>query len=139
MGITYTNRISIEDYNRLRAAVGFRRIPSHQGLAGLRNSAYLTAAADGEKTVGMARVLWDGGYTAFLADVMVDPDYQGSHIGYRLVRNILEFLQSQMEPGDSILISLGAAKQKEAFYQKLGFQIRPDESHGAGMSQWLAK
>lgn len=139
MEIQYTNSVPTEHYNSLREAVGFRRVSPRQAAAGLQNSAYLTAAADGEKTVGMARLLWDGGYAALLTDVMVDPAYQGNHIGYRLVQNVLDFLRSQMDPGDSVLITLGAAKQKEEFYRKLNFQARPNEDHGAGMSQWLTK
>ena len=44
-----------------------------------------------------------------------------------------------MKPGDKILVSLGAARLKELFYVKLGFQKRPNECEGSGMSQWLIK
>lgn len=139
MDIKYVNRISSEDYTQLRDSVGFSQIPLRQTIIGLKNTAYQVAAVDGNRTVGMARILWDGGYTAFLADVIVHPDYQGKHIGYEMVQNILDFLQSQMKPGDRILISLGAAKNKEPFYLKLGFLERPNEQQGSGMSQWLSK
>lgn len=139
MEIKYVNYISVEDYTRLRDLVGFGRIPLRQAAIGLQNTAYQVAAMDGEKTVGMARILWDGGYTAYLADVVVDPDYQGCHIGCEMVENIIRFLRSHLEPGEKVMLSLGAAKQKEPFYLKLGFQNRPNENQGAGMSQWLTK
>lgn len=139
MNIQYSNDLSAEDYTNLRRSVGFREIPLHQASVGLKNTAYQVAALDGAKTVGMARILWDGGYTAFLCDVIVHPDYQGSHIGTEMVARILDYLRSKLEPGDRILISLGAARDKEPFYHKLGFQSRPNELQGSGMSQWLTK
>ncbi len=94
---------------------------------------------DGNQTVGMARILWDGGYTAYLADVIVQPDYQGKHIGYEMVGKIVDYLKSQMESGDTIMLNLQAAKGKESFYLKLGFDVRPNDHQGSGMSQWLTK
>lgn len=38
-----------------------------------------------------------------------------------------------------IMFILGAAKGKEPFYEKLGFQIRPNENSGHGMFQWRKK
>ncbi|MBE6822062.1 MAG: GNAT family N-acetyltransferase [Ruminococcaceae bacterium] len=137
--IRLVNSISVEDYNRLRAAAGWREIPLHQAQAGLQNTAYQVAALDGETTVAMARILWDGGYTAYLADVIVHPDYQELGIGKKMVDNIMDFLYSKMEHGDSILLNLSAAKGKEAFYRKLGFKRRPNREYGAGMSLWLEK
>lgn len=139
MNIEYTNQISVEDYTLLRKAVGFREIPLHQAETGLRNTAYQVAAMDGERAVGMARILWDGGYTAYLADVIVHPDYQGKHIGYEMVNKIMDYLKSQLEPGDKIMLNLAAAKGKEPFYLKLGFDVRPNDHQGSGMSQWLTK
>ena len=139
MNIEYKNYISVEDYTKLRDSVGFRKIPIRQATIGLQNTAYQVAALDEDKVVGMARILWDGGYTAYLADVIVHPDYQGKHIGNQMVKNIIDYLQSQMEPGEGILLSLGAAEKKEPFYLKLGFQNRPNDHQGAGMSQWLTK
>lgn len=133
------NHISVEDYTRLRDLAGFRKIPVRQAAAGLKNTAYQVAAKDGGKVVGMARILWDGGYTAYLADVIVHPDYRGMHIGFRMVQNIIDYLKAQMRPGEAILFSLGAASGKEPFYRKLGFEDRPSGNLGAGMSQWLTQ
>jgi predicted N-acetyltransferase YhbS len=137
--ITYGHEISVEDYLSLRKAVGFKEYPMRQAAIGLQNTTHLVTAHDGEKTVAMARVLWDGGYAALLTDVAVHPDYQGKHIGGNMVNMILEYLRSQMQPGDKIMVSLEAAKGKEPFYSKLGFELRPCEHLGAGMSCWLTK
>ena len=139
MNIEYVNYISVEDYTYLRDSVGFRKLPMRQATIGLQNTAYQVAAKDEDKVIGMARILWDGGYNAFLADVVVHPDYQGKHIGYQMVKNIIDYLRSQMKSDECILFNLGAAKDKEPFYLNLGFQNRPNEHLGAGMVQWLTK
>ena len=41
--------------------------------------------------------------------------------------------------GERILFILGAAKGKEAFYEKIGFQRRPNEVSGCGMSMYRTK
>ena len=40
---------------------------------------------DNEPRLMFVRLLWDGGYIAFLSDVIVDPKYQGQGIGHKLV------------------------------------------------------
>jgi hypothetical protein len=37
------------------------------------------------------------------------------------------------------MICLLAAKGKEEFYKKFGFEERPNEKSGSGMSQWVKK
>ena len=137
--IIYGHQISVEEYLGLRKAVGFKEYPMHQAVVGLRNTSYLVTAMDGEKTVAMARILWDGGYAALLTDVIVHPDYQARRIGNDMINMILDYLRSQMQPGDKIMVSLEAAKGKEPFYRKLGFDLRPSDHLGAGMSCWLTK
>lgn len=139
MAIEYIGHLSAGDYLLLRKAVGFCEMPRRQAEISLQNTPYLVAAVDGGRTVGMARILWDGGYAVLLTDVVVHPDYQGKRIGAKMIGKILDYLRSQMEPGDKIMISLEAAQGKEPFYRKLGFEERPNEHQGAGMTQLLTK
>ena len=139
MEIHYIDHISVEDYNRLRHSAGWSLIPARQAQLGLDNTSFQVVALDGTVPVGMARILWDGGYQALLADVVVHPDYQGSGIGRNMVQQIIDYLRSQIQSGERVLLNLAAAKDKEPFYQKLGFDLRPNEDHGAGMTQWLTK
>ena len=52
------------------------------------NSQYVTTAFDGERLVGVARAVADGGVYATILNVAVDPEYQGLSIGKRLVRRL---------------------------------------------------
>jgi GNAT superfamily N-acetyltransferase len=137
MNITYVNSITAEDYTALRKSAGWKYIHPEQAAAGLEGSAFIVAAKDGLKTIGTARLIWDSGYSAYITDVVVFPDYRGQGIGTEMMNRILEFLRSKMKPGFKIAVYLLAAKDKEPFYEKFGFVARPYENRGAGMDLWL--
>ena len=61
--ITFTNNITVENYNALRAAVDWIQVTEKRASIALQHSFYLCVAMDGERPVGMARIVSDGGYT----------------------------------------------------------------------------
>ncbi|MDR1693554.1 MAG: GNAT family N-acetyltransferase [Oscillospiraceae bacterium] len=139
MGITYENNISAEDCAKLRASAGWREVHPDQLRAGLRSSAFIVAAQDGGSTVGMARLIYDGGYVAFIVDVLVLPQYQGRGIGKAMMERVLRNLRDRLKDGYTIQVDLMSAKGKEGFYEKFGFVKRPDNVYGCGMTQRLEK
>ena len=134
--LEYSNTLSAEEYCELREAVQWQPIVKTQAQSGLDHSDYLVACREGEKIIGCARIFWDKGYIAYLADVMVKPAYQGKGIGRKLVESCISYIQSQLQEGWRIKIVIVSAKGKEGFYEKFGFQIRPNENDGAGMQMW---
>jgi GNAT superfamily N-acetyltransferase len=137
MNITYTNTITVEDYNALRESAGWNPIHPEQAAASLAGSALVIAALDGIKTVGTARLVWDDGYAALVKDVLVLPEYQGQGIGTEMMNRIMIFLREKLKPSYGIQIDIMAAKGKEGFYEKFGFTVRPRENRGTGMDLWL--
>lgn len=137
MNIEYKQFVTAEDYNVLREAVGWARLCREQAQQGLENSVYVIGCYDNEKIIGAARVIWDGGYISYLADVMVMPEYQKMGIGKHMVQSAMDFMKSQLKDGWEIKMVLVAAKGKEAFYRQFGFHERPNEEAGAGMDVWL--
>ena len=135
--IVYTNTISVEDYNALRLSAGWSYIKPEQAQAGLDGSAFIISAKDDVKTIGVARLIWDGGYAALIKDVLVLPEYQGKGIGMYMTKQIIFYLKTNMKPGWGISIDLMAAIGKEGFYEKLGFVSRPRKNRGAGMDMWI--
>ena len=107
-----------------------------QAQSGLEHSDFMIACRDGHEIVGCARVFWDKGYIAYLADVMVKPEYQKQGIGKRMVSACISFIDSQLKDGWRIKIVIVSAKGKESFYEKFGFEIRPNINDGAGMQAW---
>jgi len=137
MEIEYVNEISVEDYNLLRTSVGWDPIKESRARTGLDNSAFIVAARCGERTVGMARVISDGGFVAFIADVVVHPEFQGQGIGRAMMERVVAYIDSLLEEDHLVYTVLTAAKGKEDFYKKFGFIARPTEEHGAGMFREL--
>lgn len=134
--IQYGSEITPEEYLELRRKVGWCLFPVEEAKAGIDNAYLVICARDGEKAVGVVRLLWDGGYIAMLSDVIVDPEYQGQGIGRTLVESTIRRMKDDMKPGYKVKLNLMAAKGKEPFYEKFGFVQRPNENLGAGMDQW---
>lgn len=137
--ITFRHDISVDDYNRLRGSVDFIQIVPTRAECALRNSLYKIIAVDGDTPVGMARVIGDGGYAYFICDVIVHPTYQSRGLGRKLIEDVLGWLESQVDEGETIMVNLMSAMNKEDFYSKLGFKRRPFGNHGSGMSRWIEK
>lgn len=133
----YKEFVSVTDYNALREAVKWGKLAVEQAQQGLKGSAYVVGCYDGSQIAGCARIIWDGGYIAYLADVMVMPKYQGMGIGRHMVELAIKFVKAQLKEGWKIKIVLVAAKGKEIFYKKFGFHERPNEKDGAGMDLWV--
>ena len=134
--LEYTHMLSAKEYCQLRAAVQWQPIAEDQAQSGLDHSDFIVACREQEKIVGCARIFWDKGYIAYLADVMVKPEYQGRGIGKKLVESCISYIHSQLKEGWRIKIVIVSAKGKEPFYEKFGFQVRPNENDGAGMQMW---
>ena len=134
--IEYNNELSAKEYCELRSAVGWQPLIEEQAQSGLDNSDFVIACRDDEKIVGCARIFRDKGYIAYLADVMVKPEYQKQGIGKRMVDECISYIDEQLKEGWRIKIVIVSAKGKEQFYEKFGFELRPNERDGAGMQVW---
>lgn len=139
MGLQYTDEMTGEEYNELRVSVEWRPISEGQAERGLAHTTFLAAVRDGDRIVGMGRMLFDFGYTAYLGDVIVRPEYQGQGIGRQIVQRLIDRTMEAAKEDDKIMFILVAAKDKEPFYEKFGFIRRPNEFSGDGMSMWREK
>lgn len=136
--IEFIKTIDIETYKEFRHSVGWLDLQHEQVKALLKNSICFSCLMDG-KTVGIARILWDGGYTAYLADVIVDEKFRGHGIGKKLVEHAVEEVKSRMQSGWKVKMLLLAAKDRESFYEQFGFVSRPNDHEGCGMNMFLQK
>lgn len=139
MDISYVNTISVTDYNNLRVSAGWGPIPEKQAQAGIDNSTYKVAAIVDGRTVGMVRLITDGGCVNFIQDVVVLPEYQRQSIGMTMLQMVMDYIKDHLQTGEIAYVGLMAAMGKEDFYKKFGFEERPNDHHGAGMTQWIRK
>ncbi len=134
--LSYNNELSAKEYCSLRSMVGWTQLIEEQAQSGLDHSDFVIACREGTQIIGCARIFWDGGYIAYLADVIVSPEYQNQGIGKKLVKECISYVDSQLKPNWRIKIVIVATKGKEEFYEKIGFIRRPNEDEGAGMQIW---
>ena len=117
--ITYkdTKEFTAEELERLFLSVGWEsgRHPEKLRL-GLQNSSVVISAWDGERLVGLIRGLDDGQTVGFIHYLLVDPAWQGQHIGFCLMERLMaryeNLLHIKVMPSDPANIP---------FYEKFGF------------------
>ena len=137
--IVFTNYMTPNEYNSLRESVKLSSLMTEQARRGLANTTFLICARKNEEAIGMGRVLFDFGNTAYIADVLVSPTYQHHGLGTEIVNNLIKMVMDTAGTGEKIMFILGATKGKESFYSKFGFETRPNDRLGCGMSMSIIK
>ena len=84
----------------------------------MHNSTKVISAWDGNKLVGLVRALDDGETIAYLHYLLVDPAYQGHHIGDELMKRIMVFYE------DLLYVKIMPSDPKTIpFYERYGFRL----------------
>ena len=137
--ITFTNTLTPDEFNTLRTSAGWRILDKSSAAKSIENTAFIVCVRDGEKAIGMARIISDYSYVNYISDVVVLPEYQGEGLGREIMSRIMTYINENTEQGQGKYIALMAAKGKEGFYEKFGLMKRPTDDFGCGMSMWLEK
>jgi GNAT superfamily N-acetyltransferase len=85
--------------------------------ASFEQSQHVAIARDGDRVIGMARLLSDGVCNAYLLDVWTMSAYRRQGIGAAMVRRLMERV-----PGQHIGLQTDEA---EEFYASLGYRHQP--------------
>ncbi len=120
MSIQYrdTKEFSEEQLQRLFLSVNWESGQYPEKLVrAMRNSTQVISAWDGDTLVGLVRALDDGETVAFLHYLLVDPAYQGQHIGGELMERLMQrfenLLYVKVIPSDPATMP---------FYARYGFR-----------------
>ena len=134
MNYKYVERFPTpQEYNMLTEAVGWGTKKESIIEEALKNTLYSLCVYDGEKLIGYGRLLGDKTIFLYIHSVMVLPEYQGKNIGTGIMNNLINKINEYKKVNPDIRTYLGASKGKEPFYEKFGFETRPNEDLGAGM------
>jgi GNAT superfamily N-acetyltransferase len=140
MDLTFGNTITVDEFNFLRKSVGWNEIEKNLALKTIKNALFIITAIIDDKIIGLTRVSGDGGYTIFITDVIVLPEYQKKGIGKKLMDKAMNYIKDNfLQNGQSVFVNLMSAKGTELFYKKFGFEERPNDKVGSGMAQWIKK
>lgn len=132
------NVLCYEDYCNLRKSVGWLLFSKEQIKNALCNSLYTVIAVENNKIIGMGRLIGDGMYY-MIADIVVCPSHQKKGIGTNITNMLIDYVDSKTPIGGRSSILLVAEKEKELFYEKLGFKRIPHDYCGSGMRKVIHK
>ena len=121
-----------QQWMALRQSVGWATFPIEAAQRSLEATPFCVCAFADDQLIGMGRVLGDQVITFYVGNVMVTPSYQNAGVGSQIMQRIMSYLQRSAAPG--AIASLLAIQGAENFYERYGFERRPDEHHGSGMS-----
>ena len=118
--ITKETSVSLDDVLHLYQAVGWTNYTNQpQMLAqALTYSLAIYLARDGEKIVGLVRLIGDGFSSVFVQDLIVLPSYQRQGIGSTLMKQAL----SDYKDTYQIQLATEEAEKTLGFYRSLGFE-----------------
>lgn len=125
---------SVEDYLALRKRAGLSPKTREQSAAALLGSwaaCHVVHAASGE-TVGMGRVLGDGGWYFHVVDMAVLPDHQRRGLGDAILRSLLERIRAGAPQGGAY-VNLLADPPGRRLYARHGFAETAPQSVGMAL------
>ncbi|MEU6237458.1 GNAT family N-acetyltransferase [Kitasatospora sp. NPDC047058] len=120
---TYNVRSGVPDvatFRHLRTAAGLSDRPAAAVAAGLPHTWYgVTVHTEDGDTVGMGRIVGDGGSVFQITDVCVLPDHQGRGLGGRIMAGLTAELERRAPAG--AYVSLIADGDAHRLYARFGF------------------
>jgi predicted N-acetyltransferase YhbS len=122
-----------KQWMKLRESVGWATFTDDAAEKSLWASLFCVCAFEDGELIGMARVLGDGAISFYVGNVMVKPERQNEGIGRDIMNDIMAYVEKHAAKG--AIASLLSISGKEEFYTQFGFEKRPDEKQGCGMSK----
>ena len=118
--ITKESSVSIDDVLHLYQAVGWTNYTNQPQMLeqAMSHSLANYLARDGEKIVGLVRLVGDGFSSVFVQDLIVLPIYQRQGIGSNLMKEAL----SDYKDAYQIQLATEQTEKTLDFYRSLGFE-----------------
>ena len=119
--ITKERSVSIDDVLHLYQAVGWTNYTNQPQMLeqALPHSLATYLARDGEKIVGLVRLVGDGFSSVFVQDLIVLPSYQRQGIGSSLMKEALEDFKEAYQ----VQLATEETERTLGFYRSMGFEI----------------
>ena len=112
--------VKLEDVLHLYQAVGWTNYTNQPQMLeqALPHSLVVYLAFDGEKIVGLIRLVGDGFSSVFVQDLIVLPSYQRQGIGRSLMKEALEDYKDAYQ----VQLVTEQTEKNVGFYRSLGFE-----------------
>ena len=118
---TKESSVSIDDVLHLYQVVGWTNYTNQPQMLeqALPHSLAVYLAFDGEKIVGLIRLVGDGFSSVFVQDLIVLPSYQRQGIGRSLMKEALEDYKDAYQ----VQLVTDQTERTLGFYRSMGFEI----------------
>lgn len=120
INITKETSVSIDDVLHLYQAVGWTNYTNQPQMLeqSLAHSLAIYVARDGEKIVGLVRLVGDGFSSVFVQDLIVLPSYQRQGIGSDLMKEALRDYKDAYQ----VQLATEQTEKNVGFYRSMGFE-----------------
>lgn len=128
------NELTVEEYQLMRQTTDWFQVEDDVVKKSLENDLLSLSVYDGNRIVGMGRIVGDGAIYFYIQDIIVCPDYQGRGVGKLIMEAIENFLADTAY--NNSFVGLMAAEGVAGFYHKFGYKERPGSK--PGMSKMIS-
>ena len=120
INITKESSVSVDDVLPLYQAVGWTNYTNQPQMLeqALSHSLAIYLARDGEKIVGLVRLVGDGFSSVFVQELIVLPSYQRQGIGSALMKQAL----ADYKDAYQVQLATDESEKTLGFYRSLGFE-----------------
>ena len=122
---------TIEEYRELRRLSGLSGKSEEAAARGLPNTIHAVVIEHAGETIGMGRVIGDGGTAFQVTDIAVLEAHRGKGLGKQIVAALVDWLKANAPP--TAYVSLIADGPAKALYAQYGFAETAPESVGMYM------
>ena len=133
----WVNTLTPELFLALYRSVGWEPPCIEQVKTALQNTLATFTCYDGDRPVGMARVIGDGGMSFYIKDFAVVPSSQGKGVGKCLLTALEQYVKECKPLEWAVSLELISSKDAVDFYERFGFEKRPCDGVGPGMFKMI--
>ena len=119
------------EYTSLRRNAGLSERSLDAATKGLPNSVFSVCLRQGDRLVGMGRIIGDGGCNYEIVDIAVHPDYQRKGLGYQIMDSLMNYLRNNAPK--TAYVCLIADEGAPGLYEKFGFEPTAPVSIGMAL------
>jgi predicted GNAT family N-acyltransferase len=125
----------VNEYIQLRIEIGWGALHPVVAESGFKNSIYQICIKENDLLIGYGRLFQDSESTFCIQDIIVKPSYQRKGLGFKIMEDIMRYVNGNLEKG--CMVWLLASAGKESFYKKFGFMKKPNEKYSCEMIRIL--
>ncbi|MEM9343819.1 MAG: GNAT family N-acetyltransferase [Pseudomonadota bacterium] len=108
------------EYVALRQVCGLTTGAVSDAVPGLRASLHAITVREGERLIGMGRIIGDGATFAQVTDIAVHPDWQRQGIAREVMTRLMAWCDESLPTG--CFLSLIADPPADKLYEQFGFE-----------------